>query len=57
MNPLMTCKEAAEVLRCSERTVRAKCASGELPAMRFGRRWLVIAERLRQMMEVSDDKR
>jgi excisionase family DNA binding protein len=33
---LLTVKEAAQVLRCSEWTVRAKVSSGQIPALRLG---------------------
>src|SRR5436853_3762819 len=38
---LLSVEEAAERLRVSVATVRRMCASGELPAERVGRRWVV----------------
>ena len=39
-----TAEQTAEVLMCHPRTVMELCKSGELPARKAGRRW-VIAER------------
>jgi excisionase family DNA binding protein len=36
---VLTVREAAELLRVGEHTVRALAARGELPARRLGRRW------------------
>jgi len=37
----MTPKDAAKVLPLSLNTIRELCASGELPARKVGRRWLI----------------
>ena len=38
---VMTPKDAAQVLPFSLNTIRELCASGELPARKVGRRWLI----------------
>jgi excisionase family DNA binding protein len=38
---LLTCDEAAELLRCSRRTIERRVASGEITATRNGRRVLI----------------
>ena len=38
---IMTPKDAAQVLPFSLNTIRELCASGELPARKVGRRWLI----------------
>jgi excisionase family DNA binding protein len=42
--PLLTVREAADRLRCSEKTVRRLIRRGELPALRVGRTSLRIDE-------------
>ncbi|MCL2606263.1 MAG: helix-turn-helix domain-containing protein [Coriobacteriia bacterium] len=37
----MTPKDAAQILPFSLNTIRELCASGELPARKVGRRWLI----------------
>ena len=36
---ILTTKEAAELLRITERTVKVKAAAGEIPARKVGRGW------------------
>jgi len=38
---IMTPKDAAQILPFSLNTIRELCASGELPARKIGRRWLI----------------
>jgi len=38
---VMTPKDAAQILPFSLNTIRELCASGELPARKVGRRWLI----------------
>ena len=38
---VMTPRDAAQVLPFSLNTIRELCASGELPARKVGRRWLI----------------
>ena len=38
---IMTPKDAAQILPFSLNTIRELCASGELPARKMGRRWLI----------------
>jgi excisionase family DNA binding protein len=40
-SPFLTVSEAARFLRSSEKTVRVWCVTGQLPAVRIGRRWLI----------------
>ena len=35
--PLMTVREVAAAMNASEKTIRRRIASGELPAIRYGR--------------------
>jgi len=44
--PLLTPREAAEILQLSTRQVQALCASGELPAERYGLQWRIRREDL-----------
>src|SRR5262245_10555543 len=39
--PLMTVAEAARFLNVSARTIRALCASGQLPARKVGEQWRI----------------
>ena len=50
-------RQAAEVLGMSDRTVRAKCASGELRSKRFGKLWRVWDDDLKERpAEVVEDE-
>ena len=37
--PLLTAGEAAELLRCHEKTVQAMARAGKIPCLRFGKYW------------------
>lgn len=43
---LMTVADVCEATGLSAQTVRISCASGELPAVKIGRRWFVPKSRL-----------
>lgn len=53
-NAFMNTAETAELCRCSESHVRAMCQRGELPAVRFGGRWLVKRRELESMLGISE---
>ena len=40
----MTVEQFAKFAGCSTYTVRRKCRTGELPAMKAGKRWMVLAQ-------------
>lgn len=40
----MTVEEFAEFSGCSVWTVRKKCKRGEIPAIKSGKRWAVLAQ-------------
>lgn len=44
---LLTVQQTAEHLQLSDKTIKRKIASGELPAHRFGSRWRIAEEDLR----------
>jgi excisionase family DNA binding protein len=50
-NHLMTAREAAEVLRCSERQIRRFIADGVLPVLRLGRSVLIKPESIVELLE------
>ena len=50
---LLTLDEAAEVLRCSRRTVERRVADGELEIVRNGRRVLVTGGSLERFVAVN----
>ena len=41
VDKLLTTSEVADILRIKQGTVIDKCAKGELPAHKVGRRWLI----------------
>jgi excisionase family DNA binding protein len=57
MEKLFTMREAAELLRISERTVRALVAAESLPVVRIGRRTLVAPATLRHFAEQRERPR
>lgn len=48
---LMTIKETAEFLGMHEVTVRDKCRSGEIPAIKMGRFWRIKRSELNAWLE------
>jgi len=50
-NRLMTVREAAEVLRCSERQVRRFISDDRLSVSRLGRRLLIKPESIVELLE------
>jgi len=46
LEPLITAKEAAAVLHCSDRTVIRYAERKEIPAMRIGNRWMFLPSML-----------
>lgn len=42
---------AASYLQCSVKTIKRRCNSGELPAIKFARRWYIRKDRLEQMFD------
>ena len=47
---LLTVAEAAEILRCSEKTIRRRIAAGPLPATKLGNRWLFAAAAIQRAL-------
>lgn len=43
-NDLLTAREAAQMLRCNERTIRRKIGDGQLAGVMAAGRWLVPRE-------------
>lgn len=43
-SPLLSVREVAGLLNVSECFVRDRCLRGDLPAMKFGRRWRISEE-------------
>ena len=41
MNDIMTKEEVADILDCEPTTVEDKARSGELPAVKYGRGWII----------------
>jgi excisionase family DNA binding protein len=52
--PTLTVEEAARLLRIGRTQAYEAVASGELPAMRIGRRWVVPTMRLLRLLGVGD---
>lgn len=50
-SPLITPKEAARLLKLSERQVQNLCADGKLPAVQVGTRWRIRRD---ELPDVSD---
>jgi excisionase family DNA binding protein len=50
-----TVEEAAARLNIGRNQAYAACAKGEIPAMRVGKRWLVIVAALDRMLGVTDE--
>ncbi len=38
---MLSVPQAAPLLNCDERTIRAACAAGDIPATRVGAKWLI----------------
>lgn len=45
-----TIEEAAELLECTPETVAERIAIGDLPAVKFGRGWIIPAQALDQRL-------
>jgi len=45
-----TLEEAAEILKMHKETLRAKAASGEIPARKGGKRWVFSAAKLEEWL-------
>lgn len=43
MNPILSVKETAELLECSEYTVEENARKGDLPGLKFGHSWIFPA--------------
>ena len=61
IEPMVTLKEAAAVLRVSEKTLKAWCASGKVPCVKIGRGWRLNRRDLEELTKpklalVPDDK-
>ena len=52
--PVMRTADVADVLHCHKSHVRAMCASGDLPAVRIGERWVIPTEKLTALIEGGD---
>lgn len=50
MSDLLTTAEAAQALRCHERTIRRAIARGEIRATFFGGRYLIPVDALPEML-------
>ena len=48
MPPLFTPQQFAELTggEVNERTVRRKCATGEIPAVKAGKKWFIVRDKL-----------
>ena len=48
MPPLFTPRQLADMTggQLNECTVRRKCASGEVPAVKVGKKWFIVRDRL-----------
>lgn len=48
MPPLLTPQQLADMTggQVNASTVRRKCATGEIPAVKVGRKWFVVRDRL-----------
>ncbi|MGH8908146.1 MAG: helix-turn-helix domain-containing protein [Egibacteraceae bacterium] len=54
--PTLTVEEAARLCRIGRNAAYEAVASGELPAIRFGRRWIVPTMRLLRLLGVGTDE-
>ena len=43
---ILTVEQAAKILLCTEQTINEKCNARELPALKFGRGWILPAKAL-----------
>ena len=50
MSALLNVPDIARLLNCSECTVRAELASGELPGLKIGKEWLAPADAFYQRL-------
>ena len=46
LSPYLTVQEAAQLLKCSEETIRRKIKAGQIPATFDGNKWLIRREDL-----------
>jgi excisionase family DNA binding protein len=56
LQPLLTVREVAEVLKLKESTIRQMIASGKLRAIKFGREWRVTHLDLQACLEAHATK-
>ena len=54
--PLMTAKEAAEILRCSPRTIQQRANRGDLPSVRQGRFVMFLRADIDRAIEMAARK-
>lgn len=54
-SPTTTIKAAAAALGCDPRTVSAGIAAGTIPAIKLGRRQVILREKFLKLFEVADD--
>jgi len=54
--PLVDSTYAAEYLRVTVETVERACRRGELPGVKFARRWYIRRDRLEEMFDVVRDR-
>ena len=50
--PMLTSKEAADLLRLSQQTVVDYIRRGKLPAVKVGRSWLLRREDVERLLEI-----
>lgn len=48
---MLSVPQAATILNCDERTIRAACDRGDVPATRVGAKWLIPTWWLRQQVK------
>lgn len=53
----LTTAEAGERLRQTSETVARRCAAGEIPATRVGRRWLIAAAEVSKLLKPTNTDR
>lgn len=53
--PTTTIKAAAAALECDPRTVSAGIKAGTIPAIKLGRRQVILREKFLKLFEVEDD--
>ncbi len=50
---MLTCKQAAEKLGVTKQQVSLYIKAGQLPALRFGDRWIILEEELRHVKDLK----